>query len=95
MTNDPAFFAAIAADPAGMIEAVLAFGALVGVVTDLCRRDKARYRDGSMHPPVLNLGAFKGATRCRIHKQGGLWFFRLGRFGGSVYLSRQVRKIGI
>jgi hypothetical protein len=83
MSHDPTFFAAIAADPAGMIEAVLAFGALVGVVTDLCRRDKARYRDGSMHPPVLN---------CRIHKQGGLWFFRLGRFGGSVYLSRQVKE---
>lgn len=23
-----------------------------------------------------------------IRKNGGMWFFRLGRFGGSIYLAR-------
>lgn len=59
--------------------AALSMGGLVGLVLELNRRDKPRYRDGKQ--PVLN---------CRVHKRGGMWFFRIGRFGGSFYVSKQM-----
>jgi hypothetical protein len=64
-----------------MLETILAFGGLCGLLIEMARRDKFRYREGNMVEPVLN---------GRIARIGGIWFFHLGRLGGSFYIRRKV-----
>ena len=59
-----------------MFEAILAVVGLIGTIAELTRRDRARYRRGNT------------VRKCRIHKRGGMWFFRIGRLGGSLYIRR-------
>ena len=61
-----------------MIWAVLSFVGLGLVIGGLNASDKARYRRGNV-------------PFCRIHKRGGMWFFHIGRFGGSFYVTKHTR----
>jgi len=65
----------------------LAFIGLGTVLTglafhDTLRHHQRRYRDGNTRARI-----------CRVHKRGGMWFFRIGRFGGSFYRTNLCRKV--
>jgi hypothetical protein len=56
--------------------ATMAFIGLGAVLTGLAFHDTIRYRRGNR------------ASFCRVHKRGGMWFFRIGCLGGSLYMTR-------
>jgi hypothetical protein len=61
---------------------VLAYGGLAGLLIEQCRRDRIRYKA---------TGSLSMRHFVTLHKRGGMWFFRLGRLGGSFYITRRGR----